>query len=90
MDAAEWENVGRFLRQAYATGDDMKVVANGILNPVSKQRALDDIAQLRNYAQAGDIPVSKKDATGFVAVSRKMTGLVEDFFNALVDVPEEL
>jgi len=39
MESAEWENVGSLLRQAYATGEDMKVVANKIRNSVGRQHA---------------------------------------------------
>lgn len=90
MDKQEWDNVGKFLRQVYSVGDDMKVVAKGIQNADNKARAMEDIEQLRKYAQAGDIPVSKQDGTGFVVVADKMISVVEDFFNALVDVPDEI
>ena len=90
IDAEEWNNISKFLRIAYSTGEDLKVVAAGIKNPANKQRALDDIEQLKKYAQAGDIPVSKKDADGFVAVSTKMLELMNDYFDALIDVPDEI
>ena len=66
----------------------MKVVASSIKNADNKARALDDIDQMRKYAQAGDVPVSKKDADAFLAVASKMLDKVNDFFNALVDVPD--
>jgi hypothetical protein len=89
MDAAEWDNVGKFLRQIYSlAGDDMKVVAGTIQSADMKQRALQDADKLRQYAQAADVPVSAKDATGFVLVAQKMNDLVQDFFDALVDVPD--
>jgi len=90
LDKKEWDNIGQFLRAAYATGDDMKAVANGIANPDNKKRALEDVDQLRKYAQAGDVSVSKQDPAGFVAVADKMSGLVQDFFDSLSDVPDEL
>lgn len=91
MDKAEWDNVGKFLRTAYTSADtDMKMVAGGIKNPENKERALNDIEQLKKYTQAGDVPVSKQDAKGFLAVSSKLLDLVNDFFNALVDIPSEL
>jgi hypothetical protein len=90
MDKAEWDNIGKFLRTAYSSGEDMKIVAEGIRYPENKKRALDDIELLRKYAQAGDIPVSKQDAAGFLPVARKMTEIANDFFDALIDVPDEL
>ncbi|GAX24207.1 hypothetical protein FisN_4Lh299 [Fistulifera solaris] len=89
MDSTEWDNVGKFLRQIYSlAGDDMKVVASTIQSADMKQRALQDADKLRQYAQAADVPVSAKDATGFVLVAQKMNDLVQDFFDALVDVPD--
>lgn len=90
IDKKEWDNISKFLRMAYTTGDDLKVVANGIFNADNKARALEDISQLRKYAQAGDIPVSKQDAKGFLIVADKMAGLLDDFFDSLSDVPDEL
>lgn len=89
MDAAEWDNVGKFLRQVYSlAGDDMKLVAGTIVNADMKQRALQDADKLRQYAQAADVPVSAKDAAGFLVVAQKMNELVQDYFDALVDVPD--
>lgn len=90
IDKAEWDNIGKFLRNVYATGDDMKAVASGIANAEKKQKALQVVEQLKKYAQAGDVSVSKKDGAGFVAVAEKMEALVEDFFDALNDVPDEI
>jgi hypothetical protein len=90
MDKAEWDNIGKFLRTAYATGDDMKGVASNIANPDNKKRALEDIEQLKKYAQAGDVSVGKKDGPGFVAVADKMQALVNDFFDSLSDIPDEI
>jgi hypothetical protein len=74
----------------YSTGDDMKAVAMGISNPDNQKRALEDVEQLKKYAQAGDISVSKQDGPGFVAVASKMQDLIEDFFDSLNDVPDEI
>jgi hypothetical protein len=90
MDKTEWDNVGKFLRDVYSTGDDMKFLAASIGSAENKKRALNDIDDLRKYAQAGDIPVSKQDAAGYLIVSEKMEALVNDFFAALTDVPAEL
>ena len=90
IDKAEWDNIGKFLRNAYATAEDMKAVAAGISNPDNKKRALQDVDQLKKYAQAGDVSVNKKDGPGFVAVVDKMQELVNDFFVSLSDVPDEI
>jgi hypothetical protein len=90
IDKAEWDNIAKFLRSAYATGDDMKGVASNISNPDNKKRALEDIEQIKTYAQAGDFSVSKKDGPGFVAVADKMQALVNDFFDSLSDIPDEI
>jgi hypothetical protein len=68
----------------------MKAVATGIADPDSKNRAMEDISQLKRYAQAGDVSVSRQDPAGFLAVLDKMIGLVDDFFDALSDIPDEL
>ena len=90
IDKAEWDNIGKFLRNAYSIADDMKAVGSGIANPDKKKQALQDVEQLKKYAQAGDVSVNKKDGPGFVAVADKMQGLVEDFFEALNDIPDEI
>jgi len=87
MDKTEWDNVGKFLRDAYATGNDMKDLAVGIAN---KSQALDDIDKLQKYAQAADVTVNKQDAQAFIEISLKMSALVDDYFNCLYDVPETL
>ena len=90
IDKAEWDNIGKFLRNAYNIADDMKAVGAGISNPDNKARALQDADQLKKYAQAGDVSVNKKDGPGFVAVSDKMLDIVNDFFDSLNDVPDEI
>lgn len=90
IDKAEWDNIGKFLRTAYSVGEDMKMVASGIANPDNKKRALQDVDQLKKYAQAGDVSVNKKDGPGFVAVADKMQEIVNDFFDSLNDVPDEI
>lgn len=87
IDKKEWDNIGKFLRTAYSTGDDMTDVAATAAN---KDTALKAVEQMRKYAQAGDVSVSKQDASGLVAILTKMSGLVNDFFDALSDVPDEL
>ena len=90
IDKAEWDNIGKFLRNAYSTTDDMKAIGAGIANPDNKKRALQDAEQLKKYAQAGDVSVNKKDGPGFVAVADKMQELVNDFFDSLNDIPDEI
>jgi hypothetical protein len=91
IDGKEWDNIGKFLRTAYSIADqDMKAVAAGIYNPDNKKRALSDADQLKTYAQAGDVPTSKKDAANLVPVLDKMSGLVSDFLDSLSDVPDEI
>lgn len=90
IDKKEWENIGKFLRTAYSIGDDMKAVAAGIGNPDNKKRALEDVELLKKYAQAGDVSVSKQDGPGFVAVADKMSEKMNDFFDSLSDVPDEI
>jgi hypothetical protein len=90
IDKNEWDNISKFLRDAYAIGDDMKDVAGGIASPDNKRRALEDVDKLKTYARAGDVLVSKKDNVGFVAVAEKMEGLISDFIDSLSDVPDEI
>lgn len=90
IDDKEWNNVGRFLRMAYSTGDDMKAIAGGIADADRKKRAMDAIELLKKYAQAGDMAVNKRDPSGLAAVLDKMSGLVSDFLDSLSDVPDEL
>lgn len=90
IDKKEWDSIGQFLRQAYSVGEDMKAVAGGVANPENKKRALQDVDQLKKYAQAGDVSVNKKDAIGFIAVADKMLELVNDFFDSLNDIPDEI
>ena len=68
----------------------MKKVANGIVNPDNKKVALTCVEQIRKYAQAADISASKQDAAGLAAILDKVVLLVNDFFDALSDVPDEL
>lgn len=90
IDKQEWDNIGKFLRTAYNTGDDMKALTGSIKSPENKKRALDDIEQLKKYAQAGDVSVNKQDPPGFIAVADKMSALVSDYLESLRDVPDEI
>mmetsp|Transcript_14164 Transcript_14164/g.20227 ORF Transcript_14164/g.20227 Transcript_14164/m.20227 type:complete len:205 (+) Transcript_14164:95-709(+) len=90
IDKKEWDNISDFLRILYKGGDDMKVVAKGIYDPEKKKRAEEDIKALQKIAQAGDIPVSKQDAQGFLVVTKNSATIIDDFFDLLRDVPDEI
>lgn len=90
MDAKEWDNISQFLRQIYQTGDDMKSIAAGIYDPEKKKQALADADNLRKAAKSADVPVSKQDAKGFLALASKMDETFEDFMVQLSDVPDEI
>ena len=90
IDKQEWDNIGRFLRTAYGVGDDMKAVGSGVADVGKRKQALSDVDLLRQYAQAGEIPVNKKSAEGLLPVLEKMSAIMEDFFDALSDVPDEI
>jgi hypothetical protein len=91
IDKVEWDNIGKFLRTVFKTGEeDMTVVAKSIKNAENYARAMESIDKLKTYARAGDVSVNKQDGPGFVAVAEKMQGLVNDYFDALIDIPDEL
>ena len=91
IDWKEWDNIGKFLRNVYSAAEnDMKAVTKGIFNPDNKKQATSDIDQIKKYAQAGDIAISKQDAAGLASILDKISGLLEDFFESLSDVPDEL
>ena len=90
IEKDEWENIGQFLRMAYGTGNDMKDLAAGIKSEENRKKAQDDIEKLQKYAQAADVTVVKKDGSAFVDIAGKMSALVDDYFNCLYDVPDEL
>lgn len=90
IESQEFDNIGKFIRLAYSVSDDMKDIAGGIADPAKKKRALDDIDLLKNYCRAGEIVVNKKSPAGLVPVLEKMTTIVDDFLDALSDVPDEI
>ena len=91
IDKEEWDNIRKFLRNTYSTAEnDMKVIAKGVFNPENKERALKDADQIKKYAQAGDVSVSKQDAPGLSSILGKVGGLVDDFLDSLSDVPDEI
>lgn len=91
IDKTEWDNIGRFLRNVYSTAEnDMKVVAKSVFNQDGQKRAINDVEQIKKYAQAGDISISKQDASGLASILSKISEIIEDFFDSLSDVPDEI
>ena len=90
IEQKEWDNIGGFIRKLYGAGDDMKDIAKGIYDPEKKTKAEEDIKQLQKYAKAAEGPVNKKDGEAFVAVMKKCEDLLDDFFELLRDVPDEI
>jgi hypothetical protein len=90
IDDKEWDNIGKFLRAAYAVGEDMKAIAAGVADPDKQKRALEDVDLMRKFARAGDVSVAKKEPAKLVVVLEKMRLLVSDFLDSLSDVPDEL
>ncbi len=87
----EWDKIDDFLRTVYSAGEDMKVISkNSIFDPTKKAKAEEDIKLLQKVVQAGQGPVSKKDAAGFGTVASKADDLFEDFLDLLRDVPDEI
>jgi hypothetical protein len=68
----------------------MKAMASGIYDPDKKTKAQEDIKLLQKYAKAGEGPVNKQDASTFVAIMKKCDELIDDFFELLRDVPDEI
>lgn len=91
IDKKEWDNIGKFLRTIYSTAEnDMKPVAKGVFNPVNQKQALNDVEEVKKYAQAGDVSASKQDAPRLAAILEKISDIVNDFFDALSDIPDEI
>lgn len=91
IDKKEWDNLSDFMRRIYKGGEDMKSFAKtGIYDPEKKKKADDDIKALQKYAQAGDPPISKEDADGLLAVLTKCDLVLENFFDLLRDIPDEI
>ena len=90
IEKKEWDNIGQFLRRLYSAGDDMKEIAKGIYDPGKKKQAEEEIKQLQKYAKAGEGPVNKQDGDTFVAIMKKCENIIDDFFELLRDVPDEI
>ena len=69
----------------------MKVIAkSSIYDSDRKKKADDVISTLQKLAQTSDNFVSKDDAKGLLSITKKVAILVDDFFELLRDVPDEL
>jgi hypothetical protein len=69
----------------------MKAFAKtSIFDPEKKKKADEDVKLLQKLAQAGDALVSKQDAAAYATILKKSDALLEDFFDLLRDVPDEL
>lgn len=68
----------------------MKEMASGIYDVAKQTKAQEDIKLLQKYAKAGEGPVNKQDASTFVAIMTKCDELIDDFFELLRDVPDEI
>jgi hypothetical protein len=69
----------------------MKGIAKGLsYNPNNQQRAYRDVDEIKKYAQAGDVSVSKQDTTRLASILSKISELLEDFLSSLSDVPDEI
>jgi hypothetical protein len=68
----------------------MKEVAKGIYDPDKKKKAAEDIQNLQKYAKAAEGPVNKQDGGAFVAIMKKCDDIIDDFFELLRDVPDEI
>ncbi len=91
IDKKEWDNLSDFMKKVYKGGDDMKAFAKtSIYEPEKKKKAEEDFKLLQKLAQAGDGPISKQDAAGFSIVLKKCNATIEDFFELLRDVPDEI
>ena len=92
IDKKEWDALSDFMRKVYKGGDDMKSYIKGgaIYDPEKKKKAEEDYKLLQKIAQAGDTPISKEDAQGLAGVLRKADAVLDDFFELLRDVPDEI
>lgn len=92
IDKKEWDALSDFMRKLYKSGEDMKSFIKGgaIYDPEKKKKAEADYKLLQKIAQAGDVPISKEDAAGLAGILRKADAVLEDFFELLRDIPDEI
>jgi hypothetical protein len=95
IDDREWDALSDFMRKVYKGGDDMKSYTKGGGSILSsdkekKQKAEEDAKLLQKIAQAGDGPISKRDIEGLLLLLKKGDAVLQDFFELLRDVPDEI
>ena len=90
MDKKEWDNVGQFLRKLYAVSEDMKAIAGGFYETDKKKKAAELIDDLKKTAKAADGPASAQNKSEYLAYSKKLASIVDDFLDLLRDVPDEI
>lgn len=92
IDKKEWDALSDFMRKVYKGGEDMKAFTKGgsFYDPDKKKKAEDDYKFLQKLAQAGDGPISKEDAAGLAGILKKAVLTMDDFFELLRDVPDEI
>jgi hypothetical protein len=92
IDKKEWDALSDFMRKVYKGGEDMKsyTKGGGIYDPEKKKKAEEDYKLLQRIAQAGDVPISKEDPAGLAGVLRKADAVMDDFFELLRDIPDEI
>jgi len=91
IDKKEWDNLQEFLRILYKGSDDMKAITkNSIYDPAKKKKAEEDIKLLQKFTQLGDNPVTKQDAPGLADILKKCELILDNFFDLLRDVPDEI
>jgi len=90
LDKKEWDNISDFLRNLYRSGEDLKSIQKGMYDPEKKKEADQIIKLIQKVAQAGDGPVSKQDPEALLILTKKATKLLDDFFELLRDVPDEI
>lgn len=90
LDQAEWENVQIFLRKVYSVSEDMKAIASGFYDPEKKKAAASLIDDLKKYSKAADKPAASENAAEFLAYTKKLSSIVDDFLDLLQDVPDEI
>lgn len=91
IDKKEWDNLQEFLRILYKGSDDMKAInKNSIYDPAKKKKADEDIKLLQKFTQLGDNPVTKQDAPGLADILKKCDLILDNFFDLLRDVPDEI
>jgi len=91
LDKKEWDNLSDFLRILYKGSEDMKSIAKStIYDPEKKKKAEEDVKYIQKVSQLGDGPVSKQDAEGLAKILTKSYLVIDDFFELLRDVPDEI